>query len=114
MAMEDSVTLAECLARVEDTAGIPKALRAFETIRKPRLKLMAAFAELSAHRWQMPDGEEQRKRDAMLKTSPLFSSPDWDGSHVDNPPASPTDPLLFPYIMAHDAVEFVSTVAKIE
>ena len=108
MAVEDSACLAECLARAKNASDIPKALRAFETIRKPRTKLLGAFAERNAHIWQLPDGEEQLRRDDMIRKNPIFSTSNWDGKHVDEVPGLPPDPLFFPWMLAHDVVHFVS------
>lgn len=107
MAMEDSAALGECLARAKDASDIPQALRAFETIRKPRTSLLSEFALMNAHIWQLPDGEEQRQRDAMFKNRPMFSAAGWDGKHIDEVPATPRDPLFFAWMLGHDVVGFV-------
>ncbi|KUJ08879.1 FAD/NAD(P)-binding domain-containing protein, partial [Mollisia scopiformis] len=83
MAIEDSVCLADCLARTAFTSDIPTALKMFETIRKPRTKLISDFGESMARTWQLPDGEEQRKRDEIYRKTPYFSTSNWDGKHID-------------------------------
>ncbi|KAE8451371.1 hypothetical protein EG329_004000 [Mollisiaceae sp. DMI_Dod_QoI] len=113
MAIEDSICLAECLARAKSTSDIPKALEMFETIRKPRTMLVSEFGESMAHTWQLPDGEEQRKRDELFKKMPYFGTSNWDGKHVDELPGLPPDPLYFPYMLAHDVVDFVSENSRI-
>jgi salicylate hydroxylase len=67
VAVEDSACLAQCLARTKNASKILKAFQGFETIRKPRIKLLAAFTERNAHIWQLPDGEEQHKRGETIR-----------------------------------------------
>ncbi|KAF8850698.1 FAD/NAD(P)-binding domain-containing protein [Acephala macrosclerotiorum] len=106
MAIEDSICLAECLSRASSTSDIPKSLKMFETIRKPRTSLISAFGESMARTWQLPDGEEQRQRDEIYRKTPYFGTTGWDGKHVDELPGLPPDPLFFPYMLAHDVVDF--------
>jgi salicylate hydroxylase len=94
MAMEDSAALSECLTRAEDGNNIPQALQAFETIRKPRTSILSDFAYINAHMWQLPDVEEQRQRDVMLKNLPIFSAKGWDGRHIDKVHEAPDEPLF--------------------
>lgn len=108
MAMEDAAALGECLARAKDTSDIPRALQTFEAIRKPRTTLMLAFAQMIAHTWTLPDGEEQRQRDENLRTRPLFSAEGWDGKHIDQVPETPKDPLFFAWMLGYDVIDFVS------
>jgi hypothetical protein len=108
MAIEDSVTLSLCFARCKDASSIPRALHAFEAIRKPRTTLLGKYAEHNAHIWQLPDGPEQRERDTRLRKTPFFIAPDFNGRHVDEVPGITPDPLFFPYMLAHDVVAFVS------
>jgi salicylate hydroxylase len=107
MAMEDSAALGECLARAKDIKNIPQAVRAFEIIRKPRTKILSDYGVMNAHMWQLPDGEEQRQRDQMIKNRPLFSAGGWDGKHIDKVPDTPKDSLFFAWMLAHDVVDFV-------
>lgn len=108
MAIEDSVSLSLCLYRCTSTAEKPRALHDFEAIRKPRTTLLGQYAEDNARIWQLPDGPEQRERDERYKKIPFFSAPDWDRKHVDEVPGIPPDPLFFPYMLAHDVINFVS------
>lgn len=108
MAVEDSIALAECLSRASSTSDIPRALHAFEAIRKPRTNYIANYSLFNCKMWQLPDGEAQCQRDANVRKSPMFGSLTWDGKHVDEVPGLPPDPLVFPYIMAYDVVDFVS------
>jgi salicylate hydroxylase len=108
MAIEDSVALSLCLARCTSTSSIPRALHAFEAIRKPRTTVLGKYSEHNARIWQLPDGPEQRERDERSRKTPFFIAQDWDGRHVDEVPGIPPDPLFFPYMLAHDVVAFVS------
>jgi salicylate hydroxylase len=38
----------------------------------------------------------------------MFGTSSWDGKHVDEAPGFPPDPLFFPYVLAHDVIDFVS------
>jgi salicylate hydroxylase len=65
MGIEDVATLAECLSRAETSDQIPKTMRTYETIRKPRaekLKNLSQFAGVEKH---YEDGEKQQKRDEL-------------------------------------------------
>ena len=110
MAMEDGVSLAVCLSRCSSVADIPHALQSFEAIRKPRTKMLATHAKVNAHLWQLSDGEEQQKRDEMMKNLPLWSSAGWDGKHVDDIPESPMDASFNAWVLGHDVVDFVSVI----
>ncbi|CAG8977439.1 hypothetical protein HYALB_00007771, partial [Hymenoscyphus albidus] len=66
LALEDAVTLAECLERAE-LFGIPKVLKAFQTIREPRCRLIQEWAAAKDKRATLPDGPEQLERDKNLK-----------------------------------------------
>jgi salicylate hydroxylase len=68
---------------------------------------------MTAHMWTLPDGEEQRQRDMMFKTRPMFSAGGWDGKHIDEVPATPKDPLFFAWMLAHDVVDFVGVVPNL-
>ncbi|KAH9209432.1 hypothetical protein DL95DRAFT_26040 [Leptodontidium sp. 2 PMI_412] len=106
IAIEDSACLAQCLSRATSTLSIPDALHAFETIRKPRVTHMGEYALFNAHAWQLPDGEEQSRRDEMLARAPVFSAQNWDGSHIDEFPGLPPSPLYYPWMLGHDVVDY--------
>jgi salicylate hydroxylase len=69
MAVEDGATLPECLARAKTVDQIPMVLRAHESIRKPRAEKMKASSERSGVEKHYPDGEQQEKRDALMKAT---------------------------------------------
>ncbi|KAI1917090.1 hypothetical protein LOZ12_004599 [Ophidiomyces ophidiicola] len=68
MAIEDGAALGECLDRAQSVRDIPKLLRAFETIRKPRCERIQAGAQENGYMWHLPDGQEQIARDRALKS----------------------------------------------
>ena len=78
MAVEDGATLAECLARAENVDQIPAVLRAHETIRKPRAEKVKADSERSGVEKHYPDGEQQEKRDALMKAALNAEAPNID------------------------------------
>ncbi len=73
-AVEDAVLLAECL-RGADRDSAPAALQRYEALRRPRaseVQLMSRGREIRNH---LPDGPEQRQRDAELaRGDPLRQS----------------------------------------
>jgi salicylate hydroxylase len=65
-AVEDAYVLAECLAgEPEDPVG---ALRRYETIRMNRAVELQSSSHAAAESFYLPDGEEQRRRDASYAT----------------------------------------------
>jgi len=60
-AIEDAFVLAECLARDDDVVG---ALRRYEEIRMHRAEELQDSSTTAANVFYLPDGEEQRRRDA--------------------------------------------------
>jgi salicylate hydroxylase len=67
MATEDSITIAECLAREKSPVEIPQMMSAYENIRKPRAEKIKDASEFSGVEKHYPDGEKQRKRDKGIK-----------------------------------------------
>lgn len=61
-AVEDAYVLAECVARAGDE--LVDGLRGYESIRMARARELQASAESAANAFYLPDGEEQRARDA--------------------------------------------------
>jgi salicylate hydroxylase len=78
MAVEDGATLAECPARAETVDQIPMVLRAHESIRKPRAEKVKAASERSGVEKNYPDGEQQEKRDALMKAALNAEAPNID------------------------------------
>jgi salicylate hydroxylase len=72
-AMEDGATLARCLAA--DPADPAAALRRYEELRIPRTTRLQEVSRARAHVNHLPDGPEQRARDAAFSgTDPLTAS----------------------------------------
>ena len=66
--VEDAAVLAKCLGAV-DAGGVAAALRRYEAIRKPRASQCQLGSRNNAVMYHMPDGEEQRRRDANLSAA---------------------------------------------
>jgi salicylate hydroxylase len=72
-AIEDAAVLARCLAA--DPADPAAALRRYESLRIPRTTRLQQVSHARAHVNHLPDGPEQRARDASFKdTDPLVAS----------------------------------------
>jgi len=71
-AVEDGAVLAACLAK-SGGRDIPEALRMYESSRLPRASRVQAASRENKTRFHLPDGEEQRARDALLGNA----STDW-------------------------------------
>lgn len=63
MAIEDSITLAECLARCTSTSDIPFRLTQYEKLRRERVQIIKEGARKNAAVWHMADGPAQEARD---------------------------------------------------
>ena len=70
-AIEDAAGLAACLAEADD--GLPEALVRYEQLRIPRTARLQALSAANKDRFHLPDGPEQRARDAQMATG----STDW-------------------------------------
>ncbi|CZR68677.1 uncharacterized protein PAC_18576 [Phialocephala subalpina] len=66
MATEDATALGECLSRATEVSQVPLAMKAYESIRKPRAEKLKAASEFSGKEKHYPDGEKQRKRDELM------------------------------------------------
>ncbi len=62
-AMEDGATLATCLTMARD---IPEALKRYQNLRLPRTAKIQTIARGNMRRNHLPDGPEQRERDAQM------------------------------------------------
>ena len=75
--IEDAFVLAKCLADCR-ASNISAALRLYEELRKPRASRVQARARQNGVTFHLPDGEQQRVRDAQLAaaggTNPLLAS----------------------------------------
>lgn len=108
MALEDAVTLAECLERAQTTSDIPQVLKAYQEIREPRCKLVQTWSSTQGDRTHIPDGPVQEQRDKLFKEHNAWvPRPPWDGVHVDELPTIES-PTWTSWLQGHDAVAFVS------
>jgi salicylate hydroxylase len=65
-AIEDGATLAGCLAGA--AGDVPAALTRYERLRLPRASRMQAISAANKIRFHLPDGPQQRERDAAMAT----------------------------------------------
>ena len=108
MALEDAVTLAECLDRAADRTQIPKVTRAFQEIRQPRCVRVQEWSARKGRRATLPDGPERIARDLKLKLVNAWVKADpWDNVHVDELPDFES-PNWKAWLSGHNAVDFVS------
>jgi salicylate hydroxylase len=70
-AIEDAATLTGCLLKF--ARDVPAAVRLYEQLRLPRASRLQAMSETNKHRFHMPDGPAQKKRD----TEMAGSATDW-------------------------------------
>jgi salicylate hydroxylase len=71
-AIEDGAVLASCLAKIGGP-DISLALRLYESLRLPRASRVQAASKQNKTRFHLPDGPQQRERDAQLGDA----STDW-------------------------------------
>jgi salicylate hydroxylase len=69
-AVEDAYVLAACLAEAEAEEDPVAALGRYERIRRERAEELQASSALAANVFYLPDGEEQRARDAAYRSLP--------------------------------------------
>jgi 2-polyprenyl-6-methoxyphenol hydroxylase-like FAD-dependent oxidoreductase len=62
--LEDGATLTACLER--DARDVPRALQRYEQLRLPRATRIQAMSAENKIRFHLPDGPEQRERDARM------------------------------------------------
>ena len=67
IAVEDGAALAEAVSRAESAPDLPKLLRTFESVRKPRCEDILANCCTNAEVFHLPDGPAQEKRDLAMK-----------------------------------------------
>jgi len=66
--IEDAAVLAKCL-ELADTRDVGAALQRYEQTRKPRASRCQEGSRRNAVMYHLPDGDEQRKRDAGLASA---------------------------------------------
>jgi len=86
-AIEDGAVLARCLAA--DQADPAAALRRYESVRMPRTTRLQEVSHARAHVNHLPDGPEQRARDASFSGVDPLAASAWIYAHdPDNEPLS--------------------------
>ena len=78
-AIEDGAVLARCLAA--DPADPPAALRRYESLRIPRTTRLQEVSHARAHVNHLPDGPEQRARDAAFSGVDPLAASAWIYAH---------------------------------
>ena len=80
-AIEDGAALASLLAKMRE--DVPAALARYEAVRKPRATRLQELSALNRKRFHMPDGPEQRERDALMVSSGdrSFAALEWLYDH---------------------------------
>ena len=66
-AIEDGAVLGECIDRCFSASDLPKALKAFEKIRKTRCERVVKGSRANGDIWHLPDGEQQQERDRSMR-----------------------------------------------
>jgi len=114
MALEDGVTLAECLERAKTAEEIPTVLQKYQDIRKPRCKLVQDWSASAAKIATLPDGKEQGERDRMYQAhNHHVQQKPWDGVHIDEIPEDGIKSKnWYAWLRGHDAIAFVSASLK--
>jgi salicylate hydroxylase len=110
MAIEDAAVLGECLELVTSLENdLPRALRCYEAIRKPRVERIAELARDNGASMLLGDGPAQEERDRRLAAS-VHAGPNLEMSNIlretvtDANAAWPSPPLL-KWVYGFDAVE---------
>lgn len=67
--IEDAAVLSELLSRTSSVEDIPRLTKKYEELRQPRVERIRAYARANGVNYTLPDGAQQKKRDAILKTS---------------------------------------------
>ncbi|WP_433409746.1 FAD-dependent monooxygenase [Saccharomonospora azurea] len=80
-AIEDAAALAACLGPVTCPDDVPAALTKYEAVRRDRTDTVHAGARRNNGMLHLPDGPEQRRRDAELATATDLSNQDWLYGH---------------------------------
>ncbi|KAJ5626407.1 hypothetical protein N7510_002716 [Penicillium lagena] len=109
MAVEDAVTLAECLDRVFEQAQIPDMMRQFQDIRLDRCYLILDGARNNGGVWHLPDGPAQQERDKKMGEPPKQPEQQSKAADTAENPNKWSDPKFQPWMFGYDArVETIS------
>ena len=89
-AIEDAAVLAACLT--DDRYDVPAALARYESLRRGRTARVQAISRANGRRFHLPDGPDQRQRDAAMASS-FGLSPDIDWLYGHDPLVAELDPI---------------------
>jgi salicylate hydroxylase len=89
-AIEDAAVLAACLT--DDRYDVPAALTRYESLRRGRTARVQAISRANGRRFHLPDGPDQRQRDAAMASS-FGLSPDIDWLYGHDPFVAELDPI---------------------
>jgi salicylate hydroxylase len=109
--IEDSACLSKRIDRAHSMDDLPQMLRAFETIRRPRVEYIVKRSSNNSQLWHLPDGEQQRERDAIMAQMSNIVLPTkdvWNGKNVDDPPPEKFGPQVNAYAYGFDIFDYVS------
>lgn len=67
MAIEDAAVLGNLLSRISHMSQLGSLLKAYEDLRLPRTSVVQESSRLNQHIFHLPDGPEQRERDANMR-----------------------------------------------
>ncbi len=86
MSIEDGACLAECLERATGPGDVPRYLKAFEQMRKPRCERIQLGSRTNGDMWHLQDGREQELRDTALSKHDFEeAAQDDDTNNTGNP-----------------------------
>ena len=105
MAVEDAAALAACLKRITSKDMLSKAIDIFESVRIPRVKFVHEASILHDITLHLPDGPEQRARDAAMEKEVA-------GRHFHESPNQWSDPTMQSWVYAYSPEEHVREVWK--
>ncbi|KAK9379274.1 uncharacterized protein V2V93DRAFT_373441 [Kockiozyma suomiensis] len=119
MAMEDAITLAECIDVVKDPSQISDMLKVYEEVRKPRTTRIVLGSRDMGYVNHLEDGPAQQKRDEALRHATTKSSvaptryvppssteiPPYDRQQ----PNPWSDTVFEPWMFGYDVVKVVRT-----
>lgn len=111
MAVEDAVTLAECLDRVQDTSQIPQLMKMFQDLRLDRCYLILDGARNNGNIWHLPDGPAQVERDRNMAMGPRKG--DQAKAEDGGNPNKWSDPKFQPWMFGYDARVEVSSAQPV-
>ncbi|KAJ9615171.1 hypothetical protein H2200_001245 [Cladophialophora chaetospira] len=102
MGIEDGACLAECLNRAESASDVPRYLRTFQQLRKPRCERIQVGSRSNGDMWHLKDGPEQERRDRGLSGDDTKDAAERDVETVAGIPNPWSDKDFQPWLFGHD------------